>query len=379
MKKNSRILLSSFIGNALEFYDFTLCGVFILTLSKVFFPPLNPTLALFGSIFAFSAAFWTRPLGAFVFGYLGDKFGRKKALTASILMIGLPTFLIGCLPGYESIGLFAPIFLILCRMLQGLSTGGEYNGAAIFSLEHLKKSNPGLVSGIISSSCVFGAITATLISYFVSLSETTWLWRVPFVLGGLGSVIGFYIRKKLDESPEFIDAQKEEKYFNPIKDVFKDYKKPFLKSVIVGFTGGALSYVLFGFLSLYTTRYLGIKLSSGLLYNVFGLLAFMLSCPVFGLLADKLSEKKSLLIACGLSFFLSPVVFYLLQNNGLSYLLIGQILLGIVVCSFVGPTHVYLQTLFPTHLRYTGICVGFSTGLALSGGSIQMVLTALIY
>ena len=161
-KPSNKVIVSSVLGNALEFYDFTLCGVFLSVLSSVFFPKNVENIAYLGALFAFSAAFWTRPLGAILFGYLGDKYGRKNILSITILLMGMPTVIIGLLPGFDKIGIAAPILLVLLRMLQGLCAGGEYNGAAIFSLEHSKR-RPGLTSGLISSSCVLGAITGVIV------------------------------------------------------------------------------------------------------------------------------------------------------------------------------------------------------------------------
>jgi MFS transporter, MHS family, proline/betaine transporter len=178
-----RILIPCLIGNALEFYDFTLCGVFISILGKNFFPSENEFAALLGGIFAFSAAFWTRPLGAILFGFIGDRFGRKQALSLSVLLMGIPTLIIGCLPTYSTIGLMAPYILLVCRLMQGLCTGGEYNGAAVFALEHMK-AKPGKISGMISASCVVGAVSATLMAYLVTnFLKFDNAWRIPFLMG----------------------------------------------------------------------------------------------------------------------------------------------------------------------------------------------------
>ena len=381
MSKKITVLISSFLGNTLEFYDFTLCGVFILILSNVFFPPLSPALALFGSIFAFSAAFWTRPFGALLFGYIGDRFGRKTSLTFSIFLMGVPTCIVGLLPSYESIGYMAPLCLIVCRMLQGLSAGGEYNGAAIFSLEHFQKQNPGVVSGIISASCVFGAITATLAGYVIAVSEVAWLWRIPFILGGVVSFVGFYIRRKLCETDEFLKSREKQKEArtNPILTLLKDRKQKFFQIIMMGLTNGVLSYTLFGFLSLYLTRYVGFKLSSSLFYNLFGLLAFMVGCPLFGWLADSIGARRSIFFANILGIILSPVAFFFLQApDSLGSIVFGQLLLGLCVGSFVGPSHFFMQQFFPASIRYTGIAFGFSLGMGIAGGSIQLILTASI-
>ena len=229
-----RIVLTSTIGNALEFYDFTICGVFIATLSRVYFPSSNPTLSLFASFFAFSAAFWTRPFGAYIFGYIGDRFGRKKALSISVSLMGLPTFFIGILPGYEILGVAAPLMLILCRMIQGLCTGGEYNGAAIFALEHAANRQPGFISGFISASCVLGAITATVAGFIVFLpSMPAWAWRIPFLFGAVVSFVGYYLRRTSQESPAYTTSQALVKR-QPLLTVFRESKKPFLVNIVVG-------------------------------------------------------------------------------------------------------------------------------------------------
>jgi MHS family proline/betaine transporter-like MFS transporter len=182
-QSTTRTVVSSVLGSALEFYDFTLCGVFIPVLSAVFFPKHIENVAFLGGIFAFSAAFWTRPLGAILFGYLGDKYGRKNVLSATIFLMGVPTVVIGLLPGYEQIGMAAPIILLMVRMLQGLCAGGEYNGAAIFSLEHSKR-KPGLTSGLIASSCVLGVVVG--VSWAILLLR----FRLNGGIGGIHLLLG---------------------------------------------------------------------------------------------------------------------------------------------------------------------------------------------
>lgn len=373
-----KVILTSIIGNALEFYDFTICGVFISTLSRIYFPSIDPTLSLFASFFAFSAAFWTRPFGAYVFGYIGDCFGRKKALTLSVTLMGLPTFFIGILPGYEVLGIAAPLILILCRMVQGLCTGGEYNGAAIFALEHAEGRQPGFVSGFISASCVLGAITATIAGFLVSLSfMPSWAWRVPFLFGAVVSVVGYYVRRACSESPEYVGLKESTKN-QPILTVFRESKVPFLVNIVAGGMNGVLSYTLFAFLNVYLSRYVQIPIEKSLFLNIFGLIAFMAFCPVFGSLSDKLTPRRSILLSLGLVFCLSFLSFTLLQSPQFYSLILGQILLGALVASFVGPSHAFMQTLFPAKTRYTGVAISFCIGMAITGGSTPMLLTYLI-
>lgn len=368
-----KILTSSIIGNALEFYDFTLCGVFITILAREFFQSTNESNVLWG-FFAFSAAFWTRPLGAFVFGYIGDKYGRKVALTWSVTLMGIPTLIISILPGYQTIGIMAPIVLIICRMLQGLCTGGEYNGAAIFALEHLK-TKPGLISGLVSGSCVIGALSAMFMGFVTTLDwMPEWAWRIPFAVGALISVVGFLIRRHTVESLEFIQSKQKTKSV-PIIAVWQEDRSSFFLAIMAGLFNGVVTYTLFSFLSVYITKYVGFTLSQGIFYNIFGILTFMLMCPVFGGFSDIISPLKSLKLAGKLCLLIPIVCFYLFQMNSGFCIIIGQLLLGALVASFVGPSHYFLQTLFPTNNRYTGASLGFTIGMATTGGTTPLLLT----
>lgn len=371
-----KILIPCLVGQALEFYDFTLCGVFIVILGKNFFPAESEFAALLGGIFAFSAAFWTRPLGALLFGYIGDKYGRKQALTWSILLMGLPTLIIGLLPTYATIGLAAPCILLGCRLVQGLCAGGEYNGAAVFALEHMK-AKPGMISGLISASCVMGAVSATLIAYLVTnYLSFEQAWRIPFYLGACIAVVGFILRKKAMETMEFI-RRKPIKGL-PIVEIIKKYPKQYILAITAGAFNGVLSYTLFGFLNLYVTQYLGVKLATSLFFNIFGMLAFMMSCPVFGRISDKITPYRSMLLASAIAIFSSWLGFILLQQRTTEEIIIGQIFIGIGVGSFVGPSHVFLQQQFLPEVRYTGVASGFSIGMALTGGTTALIMTYIL-
>jgi len=372
----NKILTSSIIGNALEFYDFTLCGVFITILAREFFQSTNENNVLWG-FFAFSAAFWTRPLGAFVFGYIGDKYGRKVALTWSLALMGVPTFIISILPSYGSIGIIAPIILIICRMLQGLCAGGEFNGAAIFALEHLK-AKPGLISGVLISSCTVGSLVAMFIAFLTTQEwMPEWAWRTSFAFGSLVSVAGFIIRRHTVESVEFLQA-KTLVTITPLATVWHEDKNSFFLAMSTGLINGVLSYTLFSFSCVYLTKYMGYTLSQGIFYHLFGVITHMCLCPLFGGLSDQFSPKNSLKLAGRLSLFIPAISFFLFQiNTGLS-IIVGQVLLGVLVASFGGPGHYFLQTLFPTKNRYTGASLGFTIGMAITGGTTPLLLTYLL-
>lgn len=379
MKKN-RIILTGVIGNALEFYDFTLYGVFAVMIAQLYFPSTTPLIAILASWGAFAAGFVMRPFGALIFGYLGDKFGRKKALSISIIGMGFPTLLIGFLPTYQQIGVMAPVLLIICRLIQGACTGGEYNGAAIFALEHIGKNKPGFFGGLITGSCVIGALLATALGTLVTKSsESEFFWRLPFIFGGAISLIGFYIRRRVSESPEFLANQKNSnKVLFSLTKIVKSHHKPLLISLIIGSLNGALSYTLFGFLNSYLKRYIGVPLENALLFSLIGLSIFMISSPLFGLLMDQIGKRRYFLAApigvCGLAL----TTFILIQQANTSSIVMAQVLLGLATGCIAGPQHAFVQNLFPVSIRYRAISFSFCLGMALCGGTAPLILTYFI-
>lgn len=380
-KKNLyyKILPTTVIGNALEFYDFTLYAIFAATIGKLFFPLGNPTASLIASWGTFAIGFMMRPLGAIIFGSLGDKYGRKYALSLTILLTGLPTFVIGLLPGYEQLGLLAPLILILCRLLQGLCTGGEYNGAAVFALEHFGKFKPGMIGGCITASCVIGAFLATFSGFLISTYGTEEMWRFPFIFGAIISFIGFVIRHYMSETPEFsLLHQKQTSKESSLRTLYTQYPSSIMLSFMVGALNGALSYTLFGFLNVYLSKYLGVESAIAMKYNLLGLSFFMLFSPIAGYVLDVYGRTRMMTWAALLVFAGAFPAFFLMQTLDPLLILCGQALLGILVASIAGAGHGYMQALFPTQVRYRGISIHFCLGMALCGGTAPMLFTYLI-
>ena len=385
----SKILPTTVVGNALEFYDFTLYAIYAATIGKLFFPLGNTTASLIASWGTFAVGFMMRPLGAIVFGYLGDKYGRKYALSLTVLLTGVPTLIIGLLPGYEHLGLLAPVILILCRLLQGLMTGGEYNGAAIFALEHFGKIKPGMVGGMITASCVIGAFLATFSGFLISTYGTEEMWRLPFIFGAMVSFVGFVIRQYMTETPEFLRFQHHQvtrslsespfkRNEGSLKILYTLYPSSAFLSFIVGALNGALSYTLFGFLNVYLSKYLGIEPALAMKYNLLGLLCFMVFSPLAGYGLDTIGRTRFMILA-GLFVFAGALpTFFLLQTHTPLFILCGQALLGVAVASIAGTSHGYMQNLFPTQIRYRGISIHFCLGMALCGGTAPLLLTSLI-
>lgn len=374
IRSKKKVLVASIIGNALEFYDFTLYGVLAAVLAKVYFPGTNDTAQLLFSLTAFAVGFFTRPIGALFFGHLGDTLGRKKALSLSILLMGLPTFLIGIAPSYQTIGLSASLLIFICRLMQGLFTGGEYNGAAIFSIEHFQGKRAGLIGGLITGSCVIGAITATSLGAWTQLPDMpSWSWRIPFIVGGLFAVLGFFMRRSIEETPEFSTCLK-----HAPTPLFSSWRTHGYSSLIAFFFGsfnGALTYTLFAFLNIYLSRYLNIPLAQAMEMNLFGLVAFMVGSPLMGHFLDLFGKKQFVFVVVISIVILMIPIFLLLASP---YVVIGQILLGLCVASIAGSGHAIMQDLFPIKERYRGISFNFSLGMGLFGGITPIIYVYII-
>ncbi|MBA3814271.1 MAG: MFS transporter [Alphaproteobacteria bacterium] len=376
-KINKKILLSAIIGNGLEFYDFALFGAFSVTFSQLFFTG-DKISSLLSTLSLFALAFFVRPLGSIFFGYLGDVFGRKKALSYSIIFMGLFTFLIGCLPVYKDVGYLAPVLLLCCRLGQGFCLGGENNGSAIFLLEHMKK-RKGFAGALILTGGAAGTILATFFSALSNLSfMPEWSWRVPFLFGILIGLLGTYIRRSIDETPEFLMAQAPKERSAPLPFVLKNYTKPFLCAMGIGGVNGVLAYTLVVYISVYLTTIVKYPLTNSLLYSCIGLIIFGSLSPLMGHIADKVGERKVMLTSCLITIFCSPFIFYLLHQQTAPSIFMAILISALTMSTFNAPTNALLQRLFPTRVRYTGIALGYAVGIALLGGTQPLICTYLI-
>lgn len=367
----------SVIGNALDFYGFTLFGAFALTFSRIFFIEANLS-SLITALSIFAVAFFVRPFGALVFGYYGDKFGRKKSLTVSIILMGAFTFLIGCIPTYEKIGYWAPVLLLMCRMGQGFCLGGENNGSAIFVLEHLKESK-GFASGLILTGGAIGTLMATALGAISNLDGVPeWFWRLPFLMGFMISILGKYIQDFLEETPNFLLAKSSNQEVILLNNLIKHHLRPFLCTIGVGGVNGVLSYTLVVYIGIYLTTVVQYPVSHSLLYSCIGLIIFAILSPLIGHLADKIGEKKVMLLSCFCLFFFSFLIFFLIQQKLFISIIIAVFLSAFMMATFNSPTNAYLNNLFPIRGKYTGISLGYAIGIAFMGGLQPLICTYLI-
>lgn len=379
LKKKS--LVAAFVGHALEHYDITLYGFFAAALTSVFFPPDRPGLATASSLVIFAAGFIMRPFGGIFFGHLGDRYGRKTSLLWAILLVTIPTFLIGLLPSYQQVGLFSALILLASRLLQGLCVGGEYSGAAIFVAEHAPKGKEGFFGSILCSTGFLGAVLGTAIgSLFVREGMLEWGWRIPFILGGIFGIIGFFLRKIIEETPVFSELSKaRDVHLYPLIKVIGSHKRNVLCTIFLGANGLIPLYIATIYMNVVLTKELNFSTSQTLFINTGIMSLWVLLLPLAGFLSDKKGRSQVMSWAALLTAFSAfPLFLFLYQNLCLERVLIFQIVLTILGAFYVGPLPSFLPTLFPAKIRYSGVAFSYTLGQALFGGTAPLIAHALV-
>ena len=374
---NSLTIAGVLAGTILEWYDFSLIGSLAPIISTLFFPSASTTLSLLATFGVFATGFIARPIGGLVFGHIGDRQGRKRALSLSIFMMAIPTTLIGLLPDYHAVGMAAPIMLIILRFMQGFSSSGEYPGAICVMTEMAPENKRGFYGSIGMLGTVGGVFLGSIVTYTLTtlLSPdqiNSWGWRIPFFLGIPLGFVGWILRRNMIDPSVFDSAAKHKL---PIREVIQ--KNPFsLFKIISLFSLSTISFYL-GFV--YITGYLvsthQITLHEGLIDNAISTICLALLIPAFGYLSDKVS-RQSMIIAgmIGLALFFYPIFVLFTSGN----ILLGQIMLAVVLALYVGPLAATAAESFDASCRYSGISAGINIAATVFGGTCPLVATYLM-
>lgn len=374
------------VGNVLEWYDFALYGFFAPIIAKLFFPSDNQITGLLATFGIFAVGFMMRPVGAVIFGILGDKLGRKKALEISVIMMAVPTTLIGVLPTYESVGILAPILLTIIRLIQGVSVGGEFTGSISYVVENAP--HPPGRRGFYSSWTVFSllggillgsAIASLVTNVFSDAQLHSFGWRLPFLLGLVIGLIGLYLRLGLDESPAFKKMKEAgELSKRPIIDAFKYHWKEIL--IVIGATcvGAVNFYMIFVYMTTYLSTETHLLLSTALDINTISMIALMVLTPFMGLLSDKIGRKPVLITGCLIIAIFAYPLFIVLTKGHALYDLLSQIVFAIGLAMVFGPFGAMMVELFPARIRMSAVSIGYNIGFAVFGGTAPFVATYLI-
>ncbi|TFD07031.1 MULTISPECIES: MFS transporter [unclassified Cryobacterium] len=379
-----RVLLGGSIGQFIEFYDFTLYGLTAVIFSQLFFPSTDPILALLATFATFGVAFVVRPLGGLFFGSLGDKIGRRKVLAITLLAIGTATACMGLLPTFHQIGFWAPALLLLLRLVQGFSAGGESVGAPSFVFEHAPIGRRGLWLNITIAATALPSVFAGTMILILSQSMsddsfTAWGWRLPFLIALPLALFGVWIRSKTSESKSFTDAQATKtKEFSPVKETFRENK---LRMVQVIFVMG-LTAMGFYFLSAYFVAYVqttgNLSREQSLLANAAALALYAVLLPIGGHIGDKVGRKPMLIAGSAAIAVLAIPSFMLVTSGSLPLALLGQMLFVIPLCIYGGGCYTFFVEIFTTRTRFTSAAVSYNLGYAIFGGTAPLVGTALV-
>jgi len=372
------------LGSILETYDYSLYGYFAPILAKLFFPTYDPVSSLLIAFSVFAVGFVTRPIGAAIFGHYGDKYGRKKMLMISIMLMAIPTAGIGLLPTYAQIGIYAGILLTCCRLLQGLAVGAEFVGTMVYMIEQAPVHRQTLFGSLCICSgyiaMLFTAIVVALLTHFISTSALqTWGWRIPFILGlGLGA-IGLYVRSKLSETPAFKALLKEKTTVtNPLFETI--FHRPL--TLLLG-TGLVMIhalgfYLLFVYLTSYLNTYYKISPEMTSSINTLVLILAVIIIPIIGLLAENINKKYFIMASAMGLILLSYPLIKLLDHGTFSAILFAQASLTILLSLSSAVLPAFLSTLFPVSLRYTGMALCYNVAAVTFGGTAPLVLTFLV-
>ncbi len=384
MKKHSKTLFAGMIGNVLEWYDFVVYGFLAVIIGELFFPSSDPMVSLLKSFGVFAVGFVMRPVGAILFGHIGDKYGRKKALTISIIMMALSTTAIGLLPTYAQIGILAPTFLVLLKLLQGLSVGGEYTTSVSFIVEHAPKDKRGLFGsvGILGAvvGILLGSASGAVITKILPEEDLyAWGWRVLFFTGILLGLVGYYVRKNIDETPKFMELEYEELIDkNPVLDVFKKAYKEFIKTFSLSTFQAVGFYTIFVYIANHLAVFVKFPKSTALTINTISMIILAVLIPFFGWFSDKIGRKPIILASTGLTIILAYPLFKFISSGSVENALIGQILFAIVVAGFMSILPTTLVEIFPTQIRNSGYSIGYNLPFAIFGGTAPLIATYLI-
>jgi len=376
--KHFKRVFSGSIGNLVEWYDWYVYSIFALYFADTFFPKQDQTAQLFNTAGIFAIGFLMRPIGGWLMGAYADRRGRKAALTLSILLMSGGSLIITFVPGYGSIGIAAPLILVLARMLQGLSIGGEYGTAATYLSEIAPKNRRGLYSSFQYVTTIFGQLVALgilLLLQQVLLTPqqlASWGWRIPFGIGAVLAVSAFYLRRNMAETEAFTSEKVKEERRGTFKELGKYRRESF---TIVGFTMGlTLSYYT---MTTYVQKFLvntsGFSKSDSTLIMIIALFIFMLAQPLAGILGDKVGRKRMMIIAVTLSFLTIPAMVLIANTHNFGWATIIIIVALLITSLSTSISAIIKAELFPVNVRSLGVSFPYALTVALFGGTTEYV------
>lgn len=386
-KKSSHRLagISSMVGTTIEWYDFFIYGAAAaLIFNKLFFPNLDPLTGVLAAFATYAVGFIGRPLGGIIFGHFGDKIGRKTMLLTTLIMMGIPTVLIGLLPTYESIGYWATFFLVILRFVQGMAMGGEWGGAVLMAVEHAPEGGKGFWGSLPQASAGGGLMLASIALGLVSLlpeaSLFSWGWRLPFLASILLLGVGWYIRVKVPESPDFEKVKQQAQEVKvPAMQVFKNHPRELLTIIFARAAENAWFYIASTFALAYTTTKLGIPRQDILFATICGAGLIMVMTPLCGHLSDKVGQRNMFMFGLVVLALYCYPFFSMLDTKDPVLVWTAIVLaIGVVFPIMYAPQSQLFARQFPAEIRYSGISISVQFAGVLGGGLAPLIATKLL-
>jgi len=381
MSKPKSVFLSAISGNILEYYDFTVYSVFSSVIGHTFFPTSSEFVQIVLSLGVFAVGFLTRPIGGIVFGYIGDKYGRRPSLIISMLGMTIPTFIIGLIPSYYDIGYYAPIILVIMRLLQGLCISGEGAGAAIFILEHHQNLRPGLTAGLVHGSNIAGTLMATFVGIIIEqyFYQINYAWRFAFFLGGLMGLIGFYLRLKMSETPIFKMLSKQKRILKaPFTNVVKTAWKAMFLTFCAGSVASSVLYLVKTYVNVYYHNVMHFSNTTALIYLSYSSFIAMVSMPIFGGLADIIGKFKMIVLATVAILLLSLPTLFSMSSLEVWQQILSLTILGILGGAISGSAYIFIISLFTPEQKFSGVSFSYNLGIATFGGTSPIIARWLV-
>lgn len=371
------------VGNMLEWFDYSLYGYLSATLAKVFFPSSDPIVSLIAAFAAFSVAFVTRPLGALFFGSLGDRLGRRDTLAIVVGLISVSTGLVGVLPGYEAIGIAAPLLLVALRMIQGFSAGGEAGGALAFLAEYAPTRRRGVVIGFYNMSAGIGALSGSglvlaITSIFGQTAVEAWAWRLPFLIAGPIGLGAFWLRLRIEETPAFrLHLEREGAAQAPLREALRDDWRSIVKCLGVAISHGIPYYLILAYLPSYLVS-TG-RLSSGQALAASGLafLGSVIVIPFAAALSDRVGRRPVAFTAALAYLVVALPLFRIVVGSTPEVVIATMASVGVLMGMYGSAPFCMMTELFPTRTRYSAMSVGYNVAMVLFGGTAPLISASL--
>jgi len=383
-----RAASAAFMGNFVEWFDYAAYGYLAAVIAVVFFPQTDKTSGLLATFAVFALSFIVRPIGGIVWGHIGDRFGRRNALSLSILIMSGSTFCIALLPSYAQVGLIAPGLLLAIRLVQGFSASGEYAGASAFLAEYAPDRKRGFYTCLVPASTAAGLLAGSLFAsqlyaHLDSAQLHEWGWRLPFLLAAPLGLIGRYIRLHLADTPKFREMEqamesKQGEHRAPIRLLFGQYRRQLLVAIGATCLNAVAFYLILSYMPTYLSAEMGMSESDSFLASTVSLATYIGFIFLMGKLSDRFGRKTMLVAASLLFLALTVPLFSLLGSATFAFILLIQIGFGLMLAMNDGTLPCFLAEIFPTRVRYTGFAFSFNTANALFGGTAPFIATWLI-